>query len=87
MTHLPLKNGAGKHCVFQVVRVSGTIRKAEQGAVLQARRLVLSARATQDGSSSAIQPPTLSPALDGLSDVEDEDDDDNANDYEGHYWP
>ncbi|KAG0653089.1 Ribonuclease P MRP subunit POP5 [Hyphodiscus hymeniophilus] len=42
MTILPIKNG--KSCVFRVVRVSGTIRKAEEEAIQRARQLILKAR-------------------------------------------
>ncbi|KAL2761240.1 hypothetical protein ACRALDRAFT_2090580, partial [Sodiomyces alcalophilus JCM 7366] len=37
MTYLTLSTGERKPCTFQVVRVSGTIRKAEQEAMRQAR--------------------------------------------------
>jgi ribonuclease P/MRP protein subunit POP5 len=42
MNAVPVKNG--KNCVFRVVRVSGTIRKAEEEAVRRARALILKAR-------------------------------------------
>jgi ribonuclease P/MRP protein subunit POP5 len=42
MNTVPVKNG--KSCVFRVVRVSGTIRKAEEEAVRRARELILKAR-------------------------------------------
>lgn len=42
MTRLPIKDG--KNCVFRVVRVSGTIRKAEEECIQRARELVLKAR-------------------------------------------
>ena len=42
MNAVPVKNG--KSCVFRVVRVSGTIRKAEEEAVRRARELILKAR-------------------------------------------
>ncbi|KAF9881722.1 Rpp14 family protein [Colletotrichum karsti] len=44
MDRVPLKNGDGKPCTFRVVRVSGTIRKAEEEAIRQARQLVLAAK-------------------------------------------
>lgn len=44
MDRVPLKNGDGKPCAFKVVRVSGTIRKAEEEAIRQARQLVLAAK-------------------------------------------
>jgi ribonuclease P/MRP protein subunit POP5 len=42
MNAVPVRNG--KSCVFQVVRVSGTIRKAEEEAVRSAREMILRAR-------------------------------------------
>lgn len=43
----------GSPCVFRVVHVSGTIRKAEEEAVKRARRLILEARDDAAASSSA----------------------------------
>jgi len=34
----------GRNCVFRVVRVSGTIRKAQEEAVRRARELILAAQ-------------------------------------------
>ncbi|PQE10294.1 Rpp14 family protein [Rutstroemia sp. NJR-2017a WRK4] len=42
MNSVPVKNG--KKCVFRVVRVSGTIRKAEEEAIRRARETILKAR-------------------------------------------
>jgi ribonuclease P/MRP protein subunit POP5 len=42
MNAVPVKNG--RSCVFRVVRVSGTIRKAEEEAIRRAREMVLRAR-------------------------------------------
>jgi ribonuclease P/MRP protein subunit POP5 len=42
MNTVPIKNG--KSCVFRVVRVSGTIKKAEEEAIQRARLLILKAR-------------------------------------------
>jgi len=39
---VPIKNG--KNCVFRVVRVSGTIKLAEKGAIRRARELILKAQ-------------------------------------------
>ncbi|OAQ99888.1 hypothetical protein LLEC1_02369 [Akanthomyces lecanii] len=46
MDHVPVKDG--RPCTFRVVRVSGTIRKAEEEAIRQARALILAAK---DGSA------------------------------------
>lgn len=42
MDHIPVKDG--RPCTFRVVRVSGTIRKAEEEAIRQARSLIVSAK-------------------------------------------
>jgi ribonuclease P/MRP protein subunit POP5 len=42
MTQVPVKEG--RNCVFRVVRVSGTIRKAEEEAIQRARQLILKTR-------------------------------------------
>ena len=47
MTKIPLKDG--KKCVFQVVRVSGTMRKAEEEAIRRAREIILEARREMGG--------------------------------------
>jgi ribonuclease P/MRP protein subunit POP5 len=41
MTYVPVKDG--KNCVFRVVRVSGTIKKAEEEAIRRAREMILKA--------------------------------------------
>ena len=47
MTKVPIKDG--KNCVFQVVRVSGTMRKAEEEAIRRAREIILKARREAEG--------------------------------------
>ena len=42
MNRVPVDNG--KKCVFRVVRVSGTIRKAQEEAVRRAREVILRAQ-------------------------------------------
>ncbi|KAI4108792.1 MAG: hypothetical protein L6R37_000790 [Teloschistes peruensis] len=55
MTHLPLgtnpKQSPGQSCVMHVVRVSGTIRKAEEEVVRRARVAILRARGAGGGFS------------------------------------
>ena len=51
MDCIPVSEGSS--CVFRVVHVSGTIRKAEEEAVRRARRLILEARDDAAASSSA----------------------------------
>lgn len=48
MDRVPAKDG--RPCIFRVVRVSGTMRKAEEEAIRQARGLILAAR--QEASSA-----------------------------------
>ncbi|TGJ78244.1 hypothetical protein E0Z10_g10524 [Xylaria hypoxylon] len=50
MNSIPVKNG--KQCVFQVVHVSGTIRKAEEEAIRRARSLMFEAKGGQATKAS-----------------------------------
>ncbi|KAM0342642.1 hypothetical protein ACHAPU_009372 [Fusarium lateritium] len=50
MDHVPVRDG--RPCMFRVVRVSGTIRKAEEEAIRQAKRLILAAKEDTDSKSS-----------------------------------
>ncbi|KAM0358152.1 hypothetical protein ACHAO7_000608 [Fusarium culmorum] len=50
MDHVPVKDG--RSCIFRVVRVSGTIRKAEDEAIRQAKRLILAAQEETGPKSS-----------------------------------
>ncbi|KAH6958754.1 hypothetical protein HG530_010394 [Fusarium avenaceum] len=50
MDHVPVKDG--RPCIFRVVRVSGTIRKAEEEAIRQAKRLILAAKEDTDSKLS-----------------------------------
>lgn len=50
MDRVPVKDG--RPCIFRVVRVSGTIRKAEEEAIRQAKRLILAAKEDTDSKSS-----------------------------------
>lgn len=45
LDHVPVTGG--RPCIFRVVRVSGTIRKAEEEAIRQARKLILHAKEQQ----------------------------------------
>ncbi|KAI1498674.1 Rpp14 family protein [Biscogniauxia marginata] len=49
MNSVPVKNG--KPCIFRVVRVSGTMRKAEEEAVRRARDLIFAAQNRQGEKS------------------------------------
>lgn len=52
MTSIPIRDG-GKACVFKVVRVSGTIRKAEEEAIRRARELTIRAKKEMGEQSDA----------------------------------
>lgn len=56
MTELPgeRRGEAGKKCVVQVVRVSGTIRKSEEELLRRARRDVIRAQAAEDGLGASV---------------------------------
>ncbi|KAK2008491.1 Rpp14/Pop5 family protein [Colletotrichum eremochloae] len=80
MKCVPLKAGEGKPCTFKVVRVSGTIRKAEEEAVRQARQLVLAAKDSATAATSGSLPMFTEPKakvediiMFDASDVSDED--------------
>lgn len=47
MNRVPVKDG--RSCVFRVVRVSGTIRKAQEKLVSRAREMMLKAQREMDG--------------------------------------
>lgn len=49
--HVPTKSGPGKSCIFQVVRVSGTIKQVEHEAVRRARLLILAAKDQMAGTA------------------------------------
>ncbi|KAL8705043.1 MAG: hypothetical protein Q9201_001813 [Fulgogasparrea decipioides] len=72
MTRLPVtgKSEKGQPCVMQVVRVSGTIRKAEEEVIRRAKAAILKARRESlDGSTSAIDA-ILGPAQGGGSSMQ-----------------
>ncbi|TAQ87552.1 hypothetical protein B7494_g4116 [Chlorociboria aeruginascens] len=52
MNTVPVRKG--KNCVFRVVRVSGTIRKAEEEAIRRAREIILKARRESAENGEAI---------------------------------
>lgn len=83
MSRVPGRDG--KSCVFRVVHVSGTIRKAEEDAIRRAKQLILAAQRQQS---------TMAQGMLGLLqqqqqhdqavlDIEDKDDDDMSDaDYD-----
>lgn len=92
MSHVPATGGpAGKKasegrdcpCVFRVLRVSGTMRKAEEEAIRRARREIVRARGVEEssvlgdlvsGASSAVDIPSLKPST--VKSIVDESEDD-----------
>ncbi len=52
MDRVPVKDG--RPCIFRVVRVSGTMRKAEEEAIRQARALILAAKDEASSSKATI---------------------------------
>ena len=68
MTSVPVKDG--KHCVFRVVRVSGTIRKAEEEAIRRARELILKARRETGEKSNSTLDGLFGGSAEGISESE-----------------
>lgn len=52
MKHVPTKQGPGLPCIFQVVRVSGTIKKVEEEAIRRAKQLILAAKDEMAGKET-----------------------------------
>ncbi|KAF4125230.1 ribonuclease P/MRP protein subunit POP5 [Geosmithia morbida] len=84
MDHVPAKDGRGQPCIFRVVRVSGTIRKAEEEAIRQARMHILAAEAEHAHSlftstlSSSLPDTSGSDGRESVAmDVTDDESDDN----------
>lgn len=99
MTHLPRLPGGEKlqPCVMQVVRVSGTIRKAEEEVIRRGRAAILKARRASQNEGATGLDFALGPAKEGMlseqllgdeglergvEDEEDDDDDDDEEDQE-----
>ncbi len=62
MNTVPVKDG--KKCVYRVVRVSGTIRKAEEEAIRRAREMMLRAKRELGDQSAATLESILGKAKD-----------------------
>jgi ribonuclease P/MRP protein subunit POP5 len=72
MNTVPVKNG--RNCIFQVVRVSGTIRKAEQAAIRSAREMILRTRRelgeqSEEKLNSILGNPEKNQPLNGDADI------------------
>lgn len=79
MDHVPVHDG--RPCIFRVVRVSGTIRKAEEEAIRQAKKLNLAAKEEAGPTSSFLtsalqkEDPIVLDVTDEFSDEDDDMDD------------
>ena len=81
MDHVPVDEG--RPCVFRVVRVSGTIRKSEEEAIRQAKRLIL---AVKDQEANSMQSSMLSYSQNPdriMTDVTEDSNDDDAEPSDG----
>ncbi|OJJ44948.1 hypothetical protein ASPZODRAFT_17860 [Penicilliopsis zonata CBS 506.65] len=91
MTHVPEGRDAARPCVFRVVRVSGTIRKAEEEAIRRARREIVRLRGLDEAvfgvlggdagrktaGGSGTDSAVLGSPVDGDDDEDMDDDDDD----------
>lgn len=85
VTELPAqkRGGVGLPCVVRVVRVSGTIRKAEEELIRRAKRDVVRARMAQDGRELPVRASLAEDAndvevIEDPSGEDDEEDDDSG---------
>ncbi|RGP78454.1 rpp14 family [Fusarium longipes] len=78
MDHVPVKDG--RPCIFRVVRVSGTIRKAEEEAIRQAKKLILAAK-EDTGSKSSLS--SLREKDEIILDINDASSDEEMDDADG----
>lgn len=82
LDHVPTRDGTGRSCIFRVVRVSGTIRKAEEEAIRQAKKLILAAKAEASSTKSTITEAPV--AKDGIMlSVSDDSSDEAMDDADG----
>lgn len=68
----------GRACVFQVIRVSGTIRKSEEEAIRRARLSILRATPGSESLKAFAQGPD--PDIDMVHGIEDHDEEDEHSD-------
>lgn len=80
MDHVPVRDG--RPCIFRVVRVSGTIRKAEEEAIRQAKKLILAAK-EDPGSAKSPFASSLQPQDEITVDITDDSGDEEMADVEG----
>ena len=80
MDRVPVKDG--RPCIFRVVRVSGTIRKAEEEAIRQAQRLISAAKEDTNNVKSSIAT-AVQDQEDMILDITDDSEDDNMDEADG----
>lgn len=85
MDHVPTRDGQGRPCIFRVVRVSGTIRKAEEEAIRQAKRLILAAKDEANSARSTLTdvPAAQDPFTMDIADITDESSDESMDEADG----
>ena len=80
----PRRGDAGKPCVIQVVRVSGTIRKSEEELLRRARQDLVRAKAFEDhvesGVIDSLTAQRATPSVRAAESIEDPDEDDDLDD-------
>lgn len=79
MDHVPVRDG--RPCIFRVVRVSGTIRKAEEEAIRQAKKLILAAK-EEPGTKSSLTS-ALESQEEMVLDITDDSGDESMDDADG----
>lgn len=82
---VPLANGLQRECVFQVVRVSGTIRKVEEEAIRRSRVEVvrLANRLGEEGGRGGVLDDLFGGAGDGVGLMSEGDDDESDDESDG----
>ena len=80
MNQIPVKDG--RSCIFRVVRVSGTIRKAEEEAIRQAKMLILAAKEQSEPNHSVLTA-TPQPQDEAMLNVNDDSGNDDVDDNNG----
>ncbi|KAI5463109.1 Rpp14/Pop5 family-domain-containing protein [Mariannaea sp. PMI_226] len=80
MDHVPVNDG--RQCIFRVTRVSGTIRKAEEEAIRQAKKLILAAK-EEAGDAKSLFSNALEPQEQISLDIGDDSSDEDMLDADG----
>lgn len=80
MNTIPTQDGPGRPCIYRVVRVSGTIRKAEEEAIRQAKQLIMAAREEAGTGSGLLAQSSITQSAMDLDVYDDSDSDDVMSD-------